>query len=365
MKKLVSVLLAVLMLLSITGCGKSADHGTTDFSGGSTTQQEKPTTLTRGHYRSIACGDVHTVALKNDGTVVATGRNAFGQCDVSDWKNIVSVDAGAGYTLGLKENGTVVGAGWSKIGQCDVSGWKNIVEISCGGAFSLGLKKDGTVVSTIDTEKYDPYDLVGDGYTEDDARQEKEVLEWVKRQVDSWTDIVAIAAGGMHAVGLKSDGTVVAAGSTNGSQSDVGDWQNMIAIDANNSSGVDFGLTIGVTSQGTIRYNETYSGYDDGWSDWMSDWKNLKAVAIGEGCIAALTENGTVNAIDTMTSEWHTKYQSGRADDGVEDWLGIVAVDVGTCHTVGLRYDGTVVAAGFNEFGQCDVSGWTDIRVYE
>ena len=68
--------------------------------------------------------------------------------------------------------------------------------------------------------------------------------------------------------------------------------------------------------------------------------------------------------VDTMSSEWHTNYQSGRADDGVEDWLGIVAVDVGICHTVGLRYDGTVVAAGFNGY-QCDVSDWTDIRVYE
>ena len=30
-------------------------------------------------------------------------------------------------------------------------------------------------------------------------------------------------------------------------------------------------------------------------------------------------------------------------------------------HTVGLKSDGTVVAVGDNENGQCDVSGWTDI----
>lgn len=204
-----------------------------------------------------------------------------------------------------------------------------------------------------------------DVYTEGDARQEKEILDQVKRQIDSWTDIVAIAAGGMHAVGLRSDGTVVAAGSADGSQCDVGDWRNIIAIDANNDSGTEFGLTIGVTSQGTIRYDETYSGHDDGWSYRMADWKNLKDVAIGAGCIAALTENGTVEVIDTMSVEWHTNYQSGWADDGVEDWRDIAAVDVGTCHTVGLRYDGTVVAAGFNGLGQCDVSGWTNIRVYE
>ena len=36
-------------------------------------------------------------------------------------------------------------------------------------------------------------------------------------------------------------------------------------------------------------------------------------------------------------------------------------LDVGFFHTVGLRSDGTVLACGSNEFGQCDVSGWTDV----
>jgi hypothetical protein len=33
----------------------------------------------------------------------------------------------------------------------------------------------------------------------------------------------------------------------------------------------------------------------------------------------------------------------------------------GAFHTVGLKIDGTVVAAGYNEYGQCVVSAWTDI----
>ena len=35
----------------------------------------------------------------------------------------------------------------------------------------------------------------------------------------------------------------------------------------------------------------------------------------------------------------------------------------GRCHTVGLKSDGTVVAVGNNEFGQCDVGSWRDIRL--
>ena len=42
-------------------------------------------------------------------------------------------------------------------------------------------------------------------------------------------------------------------------------------------------------------------------------------------------------------------------------WKDIVSISAGRYHTVGLKSDGTVVAAGFNQNGQCDVSGWEKI----
>jgi alpha-tubulin suppressor-like RCC1 family protein len=45
----------------------------------------------------------------------------------------------------------------------------------------------------------------------------------------------------------------------------------------------------------------------------------------------------------------------------VDGWTDIVRISSGTDHTVGLKADGTVVAAGNNTYGQCDVSDWTDI----
>ncbi|WP_234813697.1 RCC1-like domain-containing protein, partial [Bacillus mycoides] len=35
----------------------------------------------------------------------------------------------------------------------------------------------------------------------------------------------------------------------------------------------------------------------------------------------------------------------------------------GCAHTVGLKSDGTVVAVGDNEYGQCDVDSWHGIRL--
>lgn len=40
----------------------------------------------------------------------------------------------------------------------------------------------------------------------------------------------------------------------------------------------------------------------------------------------------------------------------------IVAFSAGDTHTIALKKGGTVVAVGDNEYGQCDVSEWTDIN---
>jgi alpha-tubulin suppressor-like RCC1 family protein len=48
----------------------------------------------------------------------------------------------------------------------------------------------------------------------------------------------------------------------------------------------------------------------------------------------------------------------GQCDVG--GWSNIIAVSASTKHTVGLRSDGTVVAVGVNDTGQCDVRNWGD-----
>jgi alpha-tubulin suppressor-like RCC1 family protein len=42
----------------------------------------------------------------------------------------------------------------------------------------------------------------------------------------------------------------------------------------------------------------------------------------------------------------------------VVGWTDIIHVAAGRRHTVGLRSDGTVVAAGTNDHGQCGVGAW-------
>ena len=74
-------------------------------------------------------------------------------------------------------------------------------------------------------------------------------------------------------------------------------------------------------------------------------------VSAGDSHTVGLKSDGTVIAV-------------GENDDGqcdVSGWTDIVAISAGGWHTVGLRSDGTAVAVGSNKHGQCRVSGWTDI----
>lgn len=74
----------------------------------------------------LAAGRRHTVALRADGTVMATGNNRHRQCSVDEWRDIVAVAAGYLHTVGLKADGTVVAAGDNAYGQCEVGGWSGI-----------------------------------------------------------------------------------------------------------------------------------------------------------------------------------------------------------------------------------------------
>ena len=273
----------------------------------------------------VSADFAHTVGLKSDGTVVATGLNDDDQCEVGSWMNVRQVDAGGLHTVGivcsfgcgiahvgsnssgqaditykgvwpagalqvsgggfhtvaLHPDGTVVAAGDNSMGsgQCNVIGWGYITQVSAGWGHTVGLKADGTVVAMGLNDEH-------------------------QCDVDSWTDIIQVSAGGRHTVGLKADGTVVAVGPTGGQydydQCDVDGWTDIVQVSAG------WYHTVGLKSDGTV--------------------------------IAAGLNND--NQCD------------------VDGWMGIFQVSAGGYHTVGLRPDGTVIAAGLNNVHQCDVDAW-------
>ena len=203
----------------------------------------------------------HTVALKADGTVMATGYNAYGECDVSDWKDVVDVSAGYNYTISLKANGTVVAAGYNEYGQCDVLDWVDIVSVSAGHNHTIGLKADGTVVATGNNA----------------SRQ---------CNVSNWKDIVAVSAGHNHTIGLKADGTVVATGYNEYGQCDVLGWTDIVSVSAGND------CTIGLKTDGTV----VAVGYNEYGQCDVLDWVDIVAVSAGHNHTIGLKADGTLVA---------------------------------------------------------------------
>lgn len=51
------------------------------------------------------------------------------------------------------------------------------------------------------------------------------------------------------------------------------------------------------------------------------------------------------------------------ASVNVGEWCDIVAISAGAVHSIGLKTDGTVVAAGDNKYNQCNVSNWHNVKV--
>ena len=98
----------------------------------------------------------------------------------------------------------------------------NVVDIACTRTAVAALKTDGTV-------------YVGQHNQDEGRYVNPDAMIWALNDAAYWTDIVAIDCGEHHIVGLKADGTVVAAGDNSHGQCDVMGWNNISSIYANSS----------------------------------------------------------------------------------------------------------------------------------
>lgn len=256
--------------------------------------------------------------------------------------------------VGVKVDGSVVALGdgiheWDQV-QNKLRKWTNIVAVACGTNHIVGLCADGTVKATL-------YNMNDFGFRDEGQDQVKE-----------WNNIIEVACGEKHTVGLKSDGTVIATGSNFCNQCNTENWRKIIAI----ACGANH--TVGLKSDGTViatvnRVNRECCDVDN--------WRDIIAVAAGS-CTMGLKADGTVIVVGT------NDYYSRR---NIERWKDVVAIACQGVYIEGIKEDGTLMRDGsgkdivaiacVNElygkgfsvclksngtlipFGhQCDVSGW-------
>ncbi len=248
----------------------------------------------------LAVGFYHTVGLQADGTVIATGRNDEGQCDVSGWTDVIAVDCGAYHTAALRKDGTVLTAGRSSEGQCDTETWTDIVQIVCTDYNTLGLRKDGTVVSV----GYQPF-----------------------TELSGWQRIVTLGGGSYAVCGVTESGQVLSSHASMRSEL----LHDCVALD------VSTGYCVGLLADGSVLCTARELPFCD-----------VAAVSAGSTGILCLDMHGTVFAY------WF------RSRDAVEtsDLRDVAAIAAGGTHCAFLLKDGTVVTRGENTCGECDTGSW-------
>lgn len=96
----------------------------------------------------------HTLGLKADGSLVATGSDSYGETQIpAGLTNVVGIATALNSSFALLQDGSVVG--WGRFAQFTannllaINGWTNIVQISGIPSFGLlGLTEDGRILST-------------------------------------------------------------------------------------------------------------------------------------------------------------------------------------------------------------------------
>jgi hypothetical protein len=141
-----------------------------------------------------------------------------------DLTDVVAIDTGMRHSLALKSDGTVLAWGTNEGGQLGdastntlnvptrVIGLDNVVAVAGGLTHTLALRSDGTVWAC------------GRNIEGELGRGNFDLTFSFVNQVDHLNDVVGIAAGSIHNLALKADGTVWAWGANSAGQ--LGDGTN-------------------------------------------------------------------------------------------------------------------------------------------
>jgi len=275
---------------------------------------EDATESRRLHRSRINAGPIY-IALLHDSGVVEYRRQS-GENSLLDWQGVVSIASGW-HTVGLLADGTIIyyleyGTNWWDP-DLDVETWSDIIMVSANINITIGLRSNGTVVAA------------GYGY---DGQCDTE----------EWSGITTISSGQYHTLGVRSDGTVVAVGANYDGECDVSSWGDIVAVACGESH------SLGLRSDGTvIATGENNRGQCD-----VSEWRDIKMIAAGAWHSVGLRADGTVFATGLNILYEDLYYVEpvylGQCD--IMDWIGVVEIAAGGHCTIGLTSEGEILFAG-------------------
>ncbi|MCP4749485.1 MAG: hypothetical protein GY866_01195 [Proteobacteria bacterium] len=319
----------------------------------------------------IAAGPFHTIAIKSDGSAWSWGANyqaqvghgysgggsewarptagevcnlgAANPCNTASENVLTGVTAAAGggwsgndFSLALKSDGSVVAWGYRDSGQMGDgmlglyavpnqvlgvggSGYlEGITDVAGGDAHTIALKSDGTVWGW----GRNHYGQLGDYGSNTDS--------YTPIQTYDISTATAVGAGIKHSMVLLSDGTVRTWGQNNYGQLGIS-----TGTSSRNYPGTPGGLS-SVTGTAIAAGGISCLVLDDSGGIW--GWGKNDDGQLGDG---------------TMTNRSSATRTCEVDDDGCSEYLsGATAIALGENHAVALLSDGTMVAWGYQAYGE-------------
>jgi hypothetical protein len=268
-------------------------------------------------------------------TILASDNAAFRQFSQST--RVVGVACGEFHTLLLRRDGTVGATGWNAVGQTSVPpAVSNAVAVACGLDHSIAVRRDGTVAV------WGKPLVRGTPLADSLAPSDEENH-----------DIVAAAGGALHSVFLRRDGRVLVAGwGARSVMAPPPSLTNAISI----SAGAYHNIALtrdGKMVEWGIPLESPEHGEDE------HDWPRIRCA----GDVIAVAAGGeysmALHADRTVTAWGEGEYGETLVPKSATN---VVAIAAGTYHALALKDDGTVVAWGATEGGMTDVpSGLTNV----
>ncbi len=286
---------------------------------------------------ALSASNQFSVALKNDGTVLAWGNNSNSQLGdgtqtnrstpitVGGIANVTAISAGFLHTTVLKSDGTVWAWGSNASGQIgnggttsqttpvQVMNLSGVKAIAAGQVHTLALKSDGTVWAWGANAAGE----LGDGTTTSHS---------TPAQVPGLSNVIAIAAKATHSAALTGDGNVWTWGDNSNGQ--IGDGTTTNRLSPYMVSGIVSGA-----------FNAS------GGATTISAGSQFMLALRADGSVLAWGQNDSGQLGDGTTTQHLTPVTIPRLTSPA-------SLAAGATHSLALKSDGTVLAWGSNGFGQ-------------
>jgi len=259
----------------------------------------------------VACGDLYTVFLKTDGTVMACGKNGSGQLGDGtyiDQSNPVYV-----LTSGSDQSANKL---------------LGVTQVACGDNHTVFLKTDGTVMACGKNGS----GQLGDGTTVNQFNPVYVLTSGSDQSANKLLGVTQVACGDNHTVFLKTDATAMACGGNF-----YGQLGNRTNDAVNNPTVVlrTFTEPLGFISQVSCgRFHTVF-------------------LKIG-GTVVACGKNDSGQLGDGTTDDSNKEVNvlTSGSDQTANKLEDVTQVACGMFHTVFLKTDGTVMACGYNNSGE-------------